>query len=77
MPVRGNCPRRRDVLSGAVVAWTQYKDPAAAIRERMCPMGDRGKKDKDKARKQKIIRQEQSAKKAQEKVLPRNPLQKA
>ena len=40
-------------------------------------MGDKGKKDKDKARKQKIIRQEQSAKRAQEKVPPRNPLQKA
>jgi hypothetical protein len=40
-------------------------------------MGDRGKKDKDKARKQKIVKQEQSAKKAQDKALPRFPLQKA
>jgi hypothetical protein len=30
----------------------------------MRPMGDRGKQDKDKARKQKIIKQEQFAKKA-------------
>ena len=40
-------------------------------------MGDRGKKDKDKARKQKLVKQEQSAKKAQEKVSIKSPLQKA
>lgn len=40
-------------------------------------MGDKGKKDKDKARKQKVVRQEQSAKKAQEKVPIKFPLQKA
>lgn len=40
-------------------------------------MGDRGKKDKDKAQKQKIMKQEQSAKKAQEKIPLRIPLQKA
>ena len=40
-------------------------------------MGDRGKKDKDKARKQKIIKQEQFVKKAQEKLPLKSPLQKA
>lgn len=40
-------------------------------------MGDRGKKDKDKARKQKVVKQEQSAKKAQEKFSIKVPLQKA
>jgi len=40
-------------------------------------MGDKGKKDKDKARKQKIVKQVQSAKIAQEKVAIRIPLQKA
>jgi hypothetical protein len=40
-------------------------------------MGDRGKKDKDKARKQKIMKQEQSAKKAQEKIPQKFPVQKA
>ncbi|MGH7782461.1 MAG: hypothetical protein ACREO5_01255 [Candidatus Binatia bacterium] len=40
-------------------------------------MGDKGKKDKDKTRKQKIIKQEQSAKKTQEKALTKFPLQKA
>jgi len=40
-------------------------------------MGDKGKKDKDKARKQKIVKQERSAKIAQEKVAIRTPLQKA
>jgi hypothetical protein len=40
-------------------------------------MGDRGKKDKDKARKQKIVKQEQSAKKVQQKVSIKVPLQKA
>jgi hypothetical protein len=40
-------------------------------------MGDKGKKDKDKNRKQKIAKQEQAAKKAQEKFPARFPLQKA
>jgi len=40
-------------------------------------MGDKGKKDKDKARKQKIVKQEQSAKIAQEKVAINTRLQKA
>ena len=40
-------------------------------------MGDRGKKDKDKARKQKIVKQEQFAKKAQEKLSIKVPLPKA
>jgi hypothetical protein len=39
-------------------------------------MGDKGKKDKDKARKQKTVKQEQSAKKAQEKVSIKFPLRK-
>jgi hypothetical protein len=39
-------------------------------------MGDKGKKDKDKTRKQKIMKQEQAAKKAQEKVALKFPLQK-
>jgi len=39
-------------------------------------MGDKGKKDKDKTRKQKIMKQEQAAKKAQEKVSLKFPLQK-
>jgi hypothetical protein len=40
-------------------------------------MGDKGKKEKDKTRKQKIMKQEQSAKKAQEQVSLKLPLQKA
>ena len=40
-------------------------------------MGDKGKKDKDKTRKQKIMKQEQSAKKPQEKVSIKFPLRKA
>ena len=40
-------------------------------------MGDKGKKDKEKTRKQKIIKQEQSAKKGQEKFSIKLPLQKA
>jgi len=40
-------------------------------------MGDKGKKDKDKARKQKIVKQEQSIKLAQEKVAINTRLQKA
>jgi hypothetical protein len=40
-------------------------------------MGDKGKKDKDKARKQKIVKQEQAAKKAQEKVAIKLPSEKA
>jgi len=39
-------------------------------------MGDKGKKDKEKTRKQKIVKQEQSAKKAQEKFPIKFPLQK-
>ena len=39
-------------------------------------MGDKGKKDKDKARKQKLVKQEQSAKKAKEKVPIGLPQQK-
>jgi len=40
-------------------------------------MGDKGKKDKEKTRKQKMMKQEQSAKKAQEKVSIKFPLRKA
>jgi hypothetical protein len=40
-------------------------------------MGDKGKKDKDKVRKQKIVKQEQAAKKIQEKAVARLPLQKS
>jgi hypothetical protein len=40
-------------------------------------MGDKGKKDKEKTRKQKIVKQEQSAKKAQDKFSTKFPLQKA
>jgi len=39
-------------------------------------MGDKGKKDKDKGRKQKIIKQEQDAKRTLEK-LPKTPERKA
>jgi hypothetical protein len=39
-------------------------------------MGDKGKKDKDKVRKQKIVKQEQSAKKAKERVPIGLPLKK-
>jgi hypothetical protein len=39
-------------------------------------VGDKGKKDKDKSRKQKIMKQEQSAKKLQEKVAAKLPFQK-
>jgi len=39
-------------------------------------MGDKGKKDKDKIRKQKIVKQEQSAKKARDKFSLKFPLQK-
>lgn len=40
-------------------------------------MGDKGKKDKEKTRKQKIVKQEHSAKIAQEKFPIKFPLQKA
>jgi hypothetical protein len=40
-------------------------------------MGDKGKKDKEKSRKQKIVKQTQEAKKAQEKVAIKLPLSKA
>jgi hypothetical protein len=40
-------------------------------------MGDKGKKDKEKSRKQKIVKQTQESKKAQEKVAIKLPLSKA
>jgi hypothetical protein len=40
-------------------------------------MGDKGKKDKEKNRKQKIMKQTQEAKKAQEKFAIKFPLSKA
>jgi hypothetical protein len=39
-------------------------------------MGDKGKKDKEKSRKQKIVKQTQDAKKAQEKSAIKIPLAK-
>ena len=39
-------------------------------------MGDRGKKDKEKIQKQKIVKKEQTAKKAQEQFAIKFPLQK-
>jgi len=56
---------------------TQHKDPATAIRDMTYPMGDKGKKDKNKARKQKIIKQEQSARKTQEEIPQKFPARKA
>ena len=61
---------------GAVLVMTEYGDPTIGTPERRYAMGDKGKKDKDKARKQKIVKQEQSAKMAQEKVAIKIPLQK-
>ena len=55
---------------------TQYGDPTIGTPERRYAMGDKGKKDKDKARKQKLVKQEQSAKKAKEKVPIGLPQQK-
>jgi hypothetical protein len=40
-------------------------------------MGDKGKKDKDKTRKQKIMKQEQFAKKMQQKMAGKLPLAKS
>jgi len=40
-------------------------------------MGDKGKKDKEKTRKQKIVKQEQSAKKPQDKFSIKFPSRKA
>lgn len=40
-------------------------------------MGDKGKKDKEKNRKQKVVKQEQSSKIAREKFAARFPLQKS
>lgn len=39
-------------------------------------MGDKGKKDKEKNRKQKVVKQEHSAKIAREKFVSKFPLQK-
>lgn len=39
-------------------------------------MGDRGKKDKEKNRKQKVVKQTQEAKKIQEKFPIKSPFQK-
>jgi hypothetical protein len=39
-------------------------------------MGDKGKKDKDKNRKQKIAKEEESARKAREKFAIKSPFQK-
>ncbi|HVR15592.1 MAG TPA: hypothetical protein VMS25_04455 [Candidatus Limnocylindrales bacterium] len=39
-------------------------------------MGDKSKKDKEKNRKQKVVKQEQSAKIAREKFVSKFPLQK-
>jgi hypothetical protein len=39
-------------------------------------MGDKGKKDKDKNRKQKLVKQEQTAKKARDKFAIKSPFQK-
>jgi hypothetical protein len=40
-------------------------------------MGDKGKKDKEKSRKQKVVKQTLEAKKAQDKSAVRFPLQKS
>ncbi len=40
-------------------------------------MGDKGKKDKEKSRKQKVEKETQAAKKAQEKVALKLPFQKS
>ena len=39
-------------------------------------MGDKSKKDKEKTRKQKIVKESETAKKAQEKLTVRSPLLK-
>ncbi len=40
-------------------------------------MGDKGKRDKEKSRKQKVVKQTQEAKKAQEKFAVKLPFQKS
>jgi len=55
-------------MQGSAVAPSCENAVPAGRRERRYAMGDKGKKDKDKARKQKVVKQEQSAKKAEEKV---------
>jgi hypothetical protein len=40
-------------------------------------MGDKGKRDKEKSRKQKIVKQSQEVKKAQEKFAEKFPFQKS
>ena len=58
---------------------TQWRPRGEKVRDngkRRYAMGDKGKKDKDKGRKQKIIKQEQDAKRALEK-LPKTPERKA
>jgi hypothetical protein len=44
---------------------------------RRCAMGDKGKKDKEKSRKQKLDKETQAAKKAQEKIALKLPFQKS
>ena len=40
-------------------------------------MGDKGKKDKEKSRKQKLVKETQAVKKAQEKIAVKFPFQKS
>jgi len=61
----------------ALRVMAQCAAPTIGTPERRYAMGDKGKKDKDKARKQKIVKQEQSIKLAQEKVAINTRLQKA
>jgi len=63
-------------LHGSAVAPSWENVVPAGGRERRYAMGDKGKKDRDKARKQKIVKQQQSAKKAEEKVPIELPRQK-
>jgi hypothetical protein len=46
-------------------------------RERRFAMGDKGKKDKEKNRKQKIVKQTHETKKAQDKLTVKFPVQKS
>jgi hypothetical protein len=65
-----NPPRQRS--SSRIGEMTGDRDS-----KKECAMGDKGKKDKEKNRKRKLVKQEQTSKIAREKFAARFPLQKS
>lgn len=76
MPVPSSCRKKLNRFAQAQYYADWLRCPDERDPKRRFAMGDKGKKDKEKNRKQKVVKQVHSAKLAREKFVSKFPLQK-